>query len=203
MSLGLIAALGAGYGLWWWSGTYQRTVPVLVAARDIQAHTVLSESDVTTRLVPVGGQDPAAIQDKAQVVGRLAVSPIYRGETFRHERLADPEGFQMTGTGLRVVARPGERLVGLAVDLAAAAGGSIQPGDSVDLYVVAPGATYLAVAGATVAELRTGSGGVFQPGTQAGAPAVVVLRLPEGQVRDALEATAKGKVVLVRRPQNR
>lgn len=201
LALSLLVAVGSGSGLLWWATTYQRLTPVLVAARDLPAFTVIDSDDLSMRLVPEGSADPETMQDRAQILGKQVVAPVYRGEGFRPERLATESGMQIIKGRVRVAVREGERLLGLPVDLAASAGGSVTPGDLVDIYSIPSGGggSRLAAAGVMAAELRTASGHPYEPGATTAPPAMLLVRVSEGQVRELLDAMGVGKLVVARR----
>ena len=103
------------------------TVPVLTAARDLAAGTVLGPTDVVAAAVPVALVPSGALTDVALAAGRLVAGPVRRGEPLTDVRLLGaallPKGAQ--------VAVP----VRLAEPATAAL---VQAGDVVDVLSAAP-----------------------------------------------------------------
>lgn len=147
---GLLVAFLAGRFYLQYVNTHRETVSVVVPARDIPPYTVISEADLTTTPIPVGGEDPAAARDASEVVGRLTLHPLYKGEQVRRERLVDPS-----------VVRD-RQVVSVSVDVARCVGGSLQPGSLVDVWWVndpaVPGTWQLVAADAVVLDLKDSSG---------------------------------------------
>jgi len=89
----LLAALCLGLavlsGLRVVAGPPPPTEPLLVAARDLPAGTVLSADDLTTRRVPVGVAPVAAVS-RADVLGRTLAAPLTAGEPVTVVRLMAP-----------------------------------------------------------------------------------------------------------------
>jgi pilus assembly protein CpaB len=149
--------------------THRETVRVPVAARDIPPYTVLTSQDVTWRDVVKGGEEPGAVRDPAEAVGKMALAALYRNEQIRKERLADP--------GLAA----GRQVVSLNVDVTRCVGGLLRAGDLVDVWWVpdpaAPGMWTLAAVDAVVLDLRDSTGksvlaqeGFVQQALSGGAP---------------------------------
>lgn len=109
---------------------------VLVAARDIPVRTVITARDVrvvqtTADVIPVG-----ALREPGAAIGRVATQPISMNEIIHIDRFgADattgfaifPEGQQPTGS------TPDYRAMSLNVGDANAVGGTLRPGDRVDI----------------------------------------------------------------------
>ena len=102
-----------------------QTVSVVVAARDVEAYTLLDRSVLTYREVPAAAADGFTVQKAEAAVGKVALAPLYKDKPIDMRFLAEPSddaaGFQV---------------VGVNVDPARAAG--VKPGDLVDVYWLTP-----------------------------------------------------------------
>ncbi|WP_051750556.1 SAF domain-containing protein [Phycicoccus jejuensis] len=67
------------------------TVPVLVAAREVAAGSVLRANDVTSIRVPVAARQPGALTDVGAVTGRRVAAALAAGEAVTATRLV-PRG---------------------------------------------------------------------------------------------------------------
>lgn len=162
----LVVALAAGVvaGALYLIGAQR--VPVVVAANDVPATRPLTALDVEVRSVPPEMLPPGAVADAGDVIGRFPLAPLWRGMPFVAQGLADEAPVFHTGLSLR----PGERAIALPVVAASAVGGAIAPGTRVDVLAVpvtgrAPaGRTVeLLATDALVLDVRTESGGPYQP----------------------------------------
>lgn len=176
LALALLAGVIAGMGYW----LDARRVPLVVAARTVEAESVLDDSDLGTMEVPVDAVPADAIADRAEVVGQVVHGRLEAGQLVLRASLEAPAGFR---SGLRPAA--GWRAVALPVSPALALGGAIVPGVRVDVVVVpiagrAPpdrGPERLA-AGLLVLDVRSESGGPFvEPGSSQGSGALANARL--------------------------
>lgn len=149
-AVGLAAALAAGRFHVQYVNAHKEMVQVVVPARDIPPYTVITEADLTTAPVPAGGEDPAAARSAPEVVGRLALYPLYKGEQVRRERLVDPSVVK------------DRQVISLGIDVARCVGGALQPGNLVDVWWVndpaVPGTWQLAASDAVVLDLKDSSG---------------------------------------------
>ncbi len=107
----------------------ERTVTVVVAARDVGAGATLTADDVATGSVP-GPPPPGALTDAAEAVGHVAVTPFLTGETVVTTRLAEDGG------ALTASVPDGEVAVTLGIE---SAPDGLSAGDRVDVL-----ATYTA-----------------------------------------------------------
>ncbi|SMB96511.1 Flp pilus assembly protein RcpC/CpaB [Thermanaeromonas toyohensis ToBE] len=153
--VGLAVALGSARFLLGYAKTQHETVRVPVPARDIAPYTVISPGDITWRDVIKGAEEAGAVRDPREVVGRVALSPLYRGEQIRKERLADPSFV----TGRQVVA--------VSIDVARCVGGILVAGDLVDVWWVPdpgqPERWVLVATDAVVLDVRDSSGRTVLP----------------------------------------
>jgi Flp pilus assembly protein CpaB len=105
-----------------------RSVPALVAVRDIPAGSPILPAMVDVVRVPAGGTPPGALWGKGQVTGKYAAVPLYEGHILSGRQLAD------TATVVDAVTpEPGQRVVSVPVKPEAVLGGALKPGDIVDV----------------------------------------------------------------------
>lgn len=144
IGLGLALALAAGYGAFQLASNGNRANPVvketvLVAARPIEARTILTADDVTTRAVPIDEVLAQAYRDPADVIGRITSVPIYSDQQITPNLFAtttaDAE-FSILGPD-ETIAPDSEfwRAVAVSVPPERAVGGQIQDGQHVDLFI--------------------------------------------------------------------
>lgn len=111
-----------------------RTTTVLVATKDIPAFTPLSPDMFRTELQPSSAVPADAVKDMSALTGRYARTMILQGDVIRAGHLATAQGSasslaaRLTETGM-----PGTRALAIPVDNATGVGGTIQPGDRVDI----------------------------------------------------------------------
>lgn len=124
--------------------------PVLMAARTIPAYQVIQEGDLRWGQVPAGSRPEGAVVDPQEVLGRAARDTIFAGEPIRKERLLDSP----------LVLGPTERAIAIPTDLIRSVGGSVVPGDRVDVLWVtsADVEAQVLASGAVVMDLRAGDG---------------------------------------------
>ena len=135
--IALIAALAAGGLLYFYLSNLEKQKvveiemePVLVAAADIAAHTVITEEMVTISEVPKGTAHPLAAKTAAEAVGSTTDFAILSGEQII------PSKLKITGdvtSGLSYNIPDGMRALTIAVDPVSGVGGYIQKGDYVDV----------------------------------------------------------------------
>ena len=136
-------------------------VPVVVAGRDLDATSALSESDLATRSFPADAVPEGALRATGSAVGRFLRSPLAAGQLLLAASLSDQAAVFATGaeppTGMRAIALP--------VTAATALGGALTPGLRVDVIAVpiagkAPPArgVELIASRAIVLDVRTESG---------------------------------------------
>jgi Flp pilus assembly protein CpaB len=126
LAAGLVAASVAA-GLTALAPSAEARVQVLAAARDLPSGAVLAVDDLVPLALPAGAVPSGALQDAAQVVGRLVSGPVRRGEALTDVRLL--------GTGLLT----GSDGVAVPVRLAdPATAALVQAGDRVDVLSAPP-----------------------------------------------------------------
>lgn len=151
--IGIAVALFAAIQLRHYTMTHVETVNVPVPAHDIPPYTVITPGDLTWRAVVKGGEEPGAARSPSEVVGKLSLSTLYRGEQIKKERLVDAKLVK------------GKQIVSVNIDVSRSIGGSLQPGDLVDVWWVPidsstePGVGWVKVASnAVVLDVRDSSG---------------------------------------------
>jgi Flp pilus assembly protein CpaB len=143
-------------GLW----VYQRffkTVPVLVPTRDLAAGAEIAADAVRVVRVPAGQRPPQALWGPGQAVGKRAAVPLFVDQ-FLSERHVTNVALPFTPGA----APPeGKRLIALPVKAAGALGGSLKPGDLVEVAAAwagpegKPGPVSVLASGVPVVEVRT------------------------------------------------
>lgn len=141
-------------------------IPMVVAAQDVPAIRPLTAADVEVRSVPPDALPTGAIASVDDVIGRVPTTPLWRGQPFVVQALADDTAVFHTGLTLR----PGERAIAIPVGAVSAVGGAISPGARVDVLAVpvigrAPAgrAVELLAADALVLDVRAESGAPYVP----------------------------------------
>lgn len=112
-----------------------KTIPVIVAAVPIARGQILGAGDVTAQ--PMREAPPSALHDTADATGRMALDAIAAGTPVRRTALSP-----MAVTGIAAHIPQGFRAYSIAVSDADIAGGFVQTGDHVDLYVTLPSALF-------------------------------------------------------------
>lgn len=183
--IGVLVALFATMQLRNYTMTNVEKVSVPVPARDIPPYTVIEPGDLTSRAVVKGGEEPGAARSPSEVVGKLALSTLYRNEQIKKERLVDADLVK------------DKQIISVNIDVARGVGGLLRVGDLVDVWWIpdensmqAPGVGWIKVAGdAVVIDIRDSTGrsvlaqrgGIVQQavgesmGVPASPPAVAVL----------------------------
>lgn len=207
-----IVGLTVAGGLWWVDKASVKLVPIVIAARDLDARHTIQASDLKTIAVPPSGRDNGAVHDPDQLVGKSLISPVFSGEQFRQGRVT--VGDRELGAD--------EVAFALRTDLTSAVGGLLNVGDMVDLYLVPGDANGQPAQGRKVEVFKVGEGyRVFsirdsnakatgdslnsdpsRTNNVAGVPAVVVLKVPTDHVAGLRQATALGVITFVKRSPN-
>ena len=146
--VGLLFAVGAGATTFFVANTAKSEAPaaiptssIIVAAREIPAKTQITSSDLklvkmNTEVVP-----PAALTRPEDAVGKITLVAISVGEPILPTKLGGANGTvfvvipsdALETNGNIKVGTPNYRAMSITVSDAQAAGGSIQPGDIVDV----------------------------------------------------------------------
>ena len=148
MIVGVIFALLAGGGTFLIASGSQQAPPpveekgpVVVATRDLVLRQAITATDVAVAQYPKTLIPPAAATDVKDVTGKVLVVPVARGEPLSPQKFAAagigfsvvPPTQQLTETGALPPGAPNYRIVVLSVPDLNAAGGILQPGDTVDI----------------------------------------------------------------------
>ena len=148
LALGVVVAVVAGVGTYFWASaarnappTGAATVDVLVAARDIETRSALGPSDVKVVQLPRDAAPANAMSDANGVTGMITTVRLSMNEPVLPTKIGQP------GTEGRIaVLPPGStvanslpfRAMSLNIPDSNAAGGAIEAGDHVDiLYTLA------------------------------------------------------------------
>ena len=146
--VGLLFAVGAGATTFFVANTAKSEAPapiptsnIIVAAREIPPKTQITPADLklvkmNTEVVP-----PAALTRSEDVVGKITITSISVGEPILATRLGGANGAvfvvfpsdALDANGAIKVGTPNYRAMSITVNDAQAAGGSILPGDIVDI----------------------------------------------------------------------
>lgn len=105
------------------------TARVVVAAMDIPLATALRPEALRTIDWPAASRPESAVADPAPLVGRVAMSPIVKGEPILEQKLASTAA----GSGLAALLPEGMRAVAVRVDDVVGVAGFVHPGDHVDV----------------------------------------------------------------------
>ena len=109
-------------------------VSVVVAKEDIDPGKTLTIGDLTVAKVPADVAPGHVFSDPNQLVGRVAVLPLAKGQTIMETLLASIG----SPGGLPALIPPGMRAVTLEVNEFSAVGGMIEPGCHIDLISTMP-----------------------------------------------------------------
>ena len=109
----------------------QASVPAVVAARDMDVGSVLTEEDIKVVDWPGGVLPIGYSSSPAEVVGRGVIVPIRENEPFLPHKLASEE----MGRGLAMMIPEGYRAVSVPVNDVVAVAGWVRPGTRVDVLV--------------------------------------------------------------------
>lgn len=131
LALALVVTGGLFYYLKVKSIENENKVRVITAVSNIEANTVIKNSQIKEISVPQSSAVPGAIVDKEKVVGKVVKEPIYKGEQILQMNLMKGEKEE----GLSAVLPEGFRAVTIKTDMVTGVGGHIKDGDYVDVLV--------------------------------------------------------------------
>ncbi len=146
--IGVVLALFAGAGTFFYASSAQTqttpvvpTTPVLVAAREIPAKTTLTAADLKVQQYNVDAKPAAALIKAEDAVGKITVEAISVGEPILPTKFADPKNpafvvipaSALDANGNIKSDTPNYRAMSITVPDANAVGGTLQPGDIVDI----------------------------------------------------------------------
>ncbi|MGE0405626.1 MAG: Flp pilus assembly protein CpaB [Candidatus Korobacteraceae bacterium] len=105
------------------------TVPVVVMANEVTTGRTLAEEDLRLVNLPLSDLPAGTFRDKADVVGRGAMSPMVRNEPVLESKLAAKD----VGGGLPAMIPSGKRAVSVKVNDVVSVAGFVAPGTRVDV----------------------------------------------------------------------
>ena len=105
------------------------TVPIVVAAQDVPARTVLTPGMVMFANVPVDSMHPQSLTSFDQAVGQVIQYPLVAGEPILQSKLTTTD----SGFGLAGAIPAGKRAMSVEVNDVRGSAGLINPGDEVDV----------------------------------------------------------------------
>lgn len=105
-------------------------VQIVAAKQDIAAKTMITEAMVEKKTIPLKYKHEKEIIDDKKVVGKIALIPIYMGESILENHLA---GIGDSNDGLSYNVPQGYRAMTVAVDSVSGIAGLIKVGDRVDV----------------------------------------------------------------------
>lgn len=108
------------------------TTAVVVASRDVDARTRLSETHVELIELPTSAVHPRAVRTVDDALDLFAAGYIAAGEQILPHDLSE----DVFGGGLAQLVPEGQRAVSIAISNAAAAGGLVTPGDHIDVVAI-------------------------------------------------------------------
>jgi len=119
-------------------GPAAETVPVVVAAANLEIGAELGRDDVRAIDWPAGSAPAGAIGNPDEVIGRGLIMPVVQNEPILPMKLASKEA----GSGLPPVIPPGYRAVSVRVNEVIGVAGYVLPGTHVDVVVtLSPGSS--------------------------------------------------------------
>ena len=146
--IGIVLALFAGAGTFFYASSANTqqapvipTTAVLVAAREIPAKTTLTPADLKVVQFNVDAKPVAALVKSEDAVGKITIESISVGEPILPTKFSDPKNpaFVVVPAsflgpdGAPKSDAPNFRAMSITVPDATAVGGTIQPGDIVDI----------------------------------------------------------------------
>lgn len=108
------------------------TVSVLVASRDVNARSRLTEDDLQLLEIPATAAHPLALRSLSDATEQFSASYLAAGQQI----LPHDVSLAVLGGGLAQLVPEGQRAVSVAISAAAAAGGLVSPGDHIDIVAI-------------------------------------------------------------------
>jgi pilus assembly protein CpaB len=112
-------------------GPAVETVPVVVAAANLEIGAEIGRDDVRVIQWPAASAPAGAIGNADEVIGRGLIMPVVQNEVILPMKLASKEA----GSGLPPVIPPGYRAVSVRVNEVIGVAGYVLPGTHVDVVV--------------------------------------------------------------------
>ncbi len=107
------------------------TAKVVVAAVDLPLATALRRESLAAVDWPLASRPEGTASDPVELVGRVVITPIMKGEAILRAKLASGE----SGSGLAAILPAGMRAAAVRVDDVVGVAGFLHPGDRVDVIV--------------------------------------------------------------------
>jgi pilus assembly protein CpaB len=178
-----------------------KTVPVVVAARDIREGMVIDRAGLVIAQWPAGTVPVGAYATLDSAANRVSRVSIFKGEAIVPGRLA-PEG---TAPGLEVKLTPGKRAYSVRINDVASLAGMVQPNSRVDVMVVLADPNdrgRRVVAKVFMSNMRVLAIGTAAQRSEDGRPvnaAVATLEVTPDEAERLAIATVQGQIQLVLR----
>ena len=144
--LGVLLALGAGAGTFFYASSAQTAAPapeepkveVLVAARELPARTALTAADVKVARIATDAAPPTALKDPKDAVGKILVANVSINEPLMPTKFAAVDrAFTVFPVGEQLQpGSPNYRVMTITVPDNFAVGGILVAGDNVDIMYV-------------------------------------------------------------------
>lgn len=144
--LGVLLALGAGAGTFFYASGAQSAAPppeepkvdVLVAARELPARTALTAADVKIAKLPADSAPALGLKDPKEAIGKVLLANVSTNEPLLPAKFAATErAFTVFPVGEKVEpGSPNYRVMTITVPDNFAVGGILVAGDSVDIMYV-------------------------------------------------------------------
>lgn len=177
--LGLVTAVGTFITISQQPQQVQQapTRPIVVALQNIPGRTEIRPEAVGLQSWPEGSIPPGAFERIDDVVGKLAVDPIYQGQLFLPPMIIDKTKVKETRSNASFLIPDGQVAVAFSAGGVNGVAGALQPGDTVDIMLtLSPGTlSQAAAAGRTTATAPTGTEG--EPVTQLMLQDVLILQV--------------------------
>ena len=133
--LTVFVILSAVAGVFYYSHT--RLVPAVVATSDLKVGVQIQDSDVAIRRVNPASVPAGTFGDVSQAIGRFVSFPVLRDQYVDARVVSASRTADLLQSGLEVP--KGYRIISLPIVPSSAVGGSLKPGDQVDVIAI-PGA---------------------------------------------------------------
>lgn len=108
---------------------YSEKINIVVAKDDINEMETIDETMLDTIEMPKEFVQPGFIKDSLDIVGKVAIAPIRKGEQILNSKVLNPG----PETGLSIKVAPTKRAVTIPVDEVRGVGKLLKPGDRIDI----------------------------------------------------------------------
>lgn len=144
--LGVLLALGAGAGTFFYASGAQTAAPppeepkveILVAARELPPRTALTAADIKVAKLAVDAAPPTGLKDPKEAIGKILVTGVTVNEPLLPNKFAATDrAFTVFPPGVQVEpGSPSYRVMTITVPDNFAVGGILAVGDNVDIMYV-------------------------------------------------------------------